>query len=109
MNSSFFFFYCSENGLSLRFCEELSTRARDNTQLLFNKIWELEKKRVDEAIVAVLPKAVYRLPREKKVIHWEFLSLFAEKALFPVLVRQRQSYLLGRAKLSVRLLSLRSV
>ncbi|CAG9536797.1 unnamed protein product [Cercopithifilaria johnstoni] len=45
--------------------EELSARIRDNTQFLFNKIWELERKRVDEAICAKLPAPLFRLPREK--------------------------------------------
>uniref|UniRef100_A0A915PWU5 Ribosome biogenesis regulatory protein n=1 Tax=Setaria digitata TaxID=48799 RepID=A0A915PWU5_9BILA len=45
--------------------EELSARARDNAQFLFNKIWELEKKRIDEAVCAKLPPPLFRLPREK--------------------------------------------
>ncbi|KAL3989877.1 Ribosome biogenesis regulatory protein (RRS1) family protein [Acanthocheilonema viteae] len=45
--------------------EELSARIRDNTQFLFNKIWELERKRIDEAICAKLPAPLFRLPREK--------------------------------------------
>ncbi|KHN86927.1 Ribosome biogenesis regulatory -like protein [Toxocara canis] len=44
---------------------ELLERARDNTQYLFNKIWELEREKVDEAICAKLPRPNLRLPREK--------------------------------------------
>ncbi|CAL2046001.1 hypothetical protein CAEBREN_25604 [Caenorhabditis brenneri] len=47
--------------------EGLEERARKNTQLLFNNIWQLEQKRVDEAITVTLPAATYRLPREKKL------------------------------------------
>ncbi|KAK6111969.1 Ribosome biogenesis regulatory protein (RRS1) family protein [Brugia pahangi] len=44
---------------------ELSARVRDNAQFLFNKIWELERKRIDEAVCAKLPATLFRLPREK--------------------------------------------
>ncbi|VDK75607.1 unnamed protein product [Litomosoides sigmodontis] len=47
--------------------EELSARIRDNAQFLFNKIWELERKRIDEAICAKLPAPIYRIPREKPI------------------------------------------
>ncbi|CAB3397753.1 unnamed protein product [Caenorhabditis bovis] len=47
--------------------ENLETRARNNTQILFNNIWQLEQKRVEDAIVVELPQPVYRLPREKKL------------------------------------------
>ncbi|GMT32773.1 hypothetical protein PFISCL1PPCAC_24070, partial [Pristionchus fissidentatus] len=47
--------------------DALITRARDNVQVLFNKIWELDKKRVEESIVAILPKPVFKLPREKPI------------------------------------------
>lgn len=40
---------------------------RDNAQLLFNKIWELETARVEEAIVAKLPPMKTVLPRSKPV------------------------------------------
>lgn len=39
--------------------------SRDNTQILFNAIWELPTERVEETIVAKLPKPKFRLPREK--------------------------------------------
>uniref|UniRef100_A0A914ZEC4 Ribosome biogenesis regulatory protein n=2 Tax=Parascaris univalens TaxID=6257 RepID=A0A914ZEC4_PARUN len=47
--------------------EELLAQVRDNTQYLFNKIWELERERVDEAICAKLPRPAFRLPREKVI------------------------------------------
>jgi regulator of ribosome biosynthesis len=43
----------------------LKDLARDNTQLLLNKIWELPTERVEEAIVAKLPAPTFVLPREK--------------------------------------------
>lgn len=43
----------------------LRSLARDNTQLLINEIWKLPTERVEEAIVARLPEATTRLPREK--------------------------------------------
>lgn len=45
--------------------EALLNMARDNTQYLFNKIWDLEKVTVDEAICVKLPSKIYKLPREK--------------------------------------------
>jgi regulator of ribosome biosynthesis len=45
--------------------EYLKGLARDNTQLLLNKIWELPIERVEEAIVAKLPAPTFVLPREK--------------------------------------------
>ena len=55
----------------------LQELTRDNTQLLLNKVWELPTKRVDEAIVAELPKPRYVLPRSlpvpkpKEPTRWE--------------------------------------
>lgn len=40
---------------------------RDNVQLLLNKIWELPTERLDENIVAKLPKPSYDLPRSRKL------------------------------------------
>lgn len=40
---------------------------RDNVQLLINKVWELPTKRVDEAIVAQLPKPKFILPRAQRL------------------------------------------
>lgn len=43
--------------------------ARDNTQLLINKIWDLPTERVDEAVVAKLPEPTYILPRKDRIPH----------------------------------------
>ncbi|XP_054283870.1 ribosome biogenesis regulatory protein homolog [Macrosteles quadrilineatus] len=45
----------------------LKSLARDNTQLLFNKIWELPTENVEDAIVVNLPDQKYVLPREKRI------------------------------------------
>ena len=45
----------------------LKDLTRDNVQLLINKIWELSVERVDEAIVAKLPKPNYTLPRSRVI------------------------------------------
>ncbi|XP_042522384.1 ribosome biogenesis regulatory protein homolog [Dipodomys spectabilis] len=44
---------------------ELRALARDNAQLLINRLWQLPSARVDEALVAQLPEPTTRLPREK--------------------------------------------
>jgi len=41
--------------------------SRDNTQLLFNKIWELPTERLDETIVVTLPEPIFVLPRSQRV------------------------------------------
>lgn len=41
--------------------------ARDNVQLLLNKVWELPTERIEEAIVAKLPPQRINLPRMKPV------------------------------------------
>jgi len=41
--------------------------ARSNAQFLVNKLWQLPTKRVEDVIVAVLPKPTTILPREKEV------------------------------------------
>lgn len=41
--------------------------ARDNTQLLINKIWEMPTERLEDAIVARLPPPKTKLPRMKPV------------------------------------------
>jgi len=43
----------------------LKTLARDNTQLLLNRIWTLPFERVDDVIIAKLPTPTFLLPREK--------------------------------------------
>jgi len=60
----------------------LKDLARNNTQLLFNKIWQLPIEKVDNVIVCNLPATTTVLPREKKIpkpkppTKWE---LFAQK------------------------------
>lgn len=55
----------------------LKDLTRDNTQLLLNKVWELPTNRVEECIVADLPKPTYRIPRSlpvpkpKELTKWE--------------------------------------
>lgn len=41
--------------------------ARDNTQLLFNQLWELPTERVEEAVMVKLPPPKHILPRMKPV------------------------------------------
>ncbi|VDN24052.1 unnamed protein product [Gongylonema pulchrum] len=60
--------------------EELSARVRENAQFLFNKIWELERIRVDEAICAKLPVPILRLPREKPLPEKRQLTKWEEYA-----------------------------
>ncbi|XP_007660407.1 ribosome biogenesis regulatory protein homolog [Ornithorhynchus anatinus] len=43
----------------------LRALARDNTQLLVNRLWQLPATRVEEALVVQLPEPATRLPREK--------------------------------------------
>ncbi|CAH1391054.1 unnamed protein product [Nezara viridula] len=43
----------------------LKSLARDNTQILLNSIWELPTEKVENNIVAKLPKSKFILPREK--------------------------------------------
>ncbi|XP_038624928.1 ribosome biogenesis regulatory protein homolog [Tachyglossus aculeatus] len=43
----------------------LRALARDNTQLLVNRLWRLPATRVEEAVVVRLPEPATRLPREK--------------------------------------------
>jgi len=45
----------------------LKSLARDNTQLLLNKIWTLPFERVDDVVIAKLPAPTFILPREKPV------------------------------------------
>ncbi|KAG7189836.1 hypothetical protein KM043_017494 [Ampulex compressa] len=45
----------------------LKDLTRDNVQLLINKIWELPTERVEDAIVAKLPKSEFILPRTRCV------------------------------------------
>jgi len=45
----------------------LKSLTRDNTQLLFNQVWTLPFERVDDVVIAKLPKPTFLLPREKPV------------------------------------------
>ncbi|XP_071443632.1 ribosome biogenesis regulatory protein homolog [Hetaerina americana] len=45
----------------------LKQLARDNTQLIINKIWQLPTEQVEEAFVAKLPASSFVLPREKPI------------------------------------------
>jgi len=45
----------------------LQSLARDNAQLLFNKVWQLPIEKVDNVIVCKLPPPTTVLPREKKI------------------------------------------
>jgi regulator of ribosome biosynthesis len=45
--------------------EYLKSLARENTQLLINQIWTLPFERVDDVVIAKLPKPTYVIPREK--------------------------------------------
>ncbi|XP_076303122.1 ribosome biogenesis regulatory protein homolog [Lasioglossum baleicum] len=47
--------------------EYLKSLTRDNVQILINKIWELPTERIDEVIVAKLPKQEFILPRSRQV------------------------------------------
>ncbi|KAE8598913.1 hypothetical protein XENTR_v10016988 [Xenopus tropicalis] len=47
--------------------EFLRALARDNTQLLINRVWTLPTEKLQESIVAKLPEPASRLPREKPV------------------------------------------
>lgn len=44
----------------------LQDLTRDNVQLLVNEIWELPTERVEECVVAKLPKPTFVLPRSRK-------------------------------------------
>lgn len=77
---------------------------RDNTQLLLNKVWELPTSRVDEAIVAELPKPTYLIPRSlpvpkaKEPTKWEKFA--KEKGI----VKNKKSKLIWDEVLKVRLI-----
>ncbi|XP_043289946.1 ribosome biogenesis regulatory protein homolog [Venturia canescens] len=47
--------------------EYLKGLTRDNVQLLINKVWSLPTERVDEAVVAKLPKPKYIIPRSRTI------------------------------------------
>ncbi|XP_033212382.1 ribosome biogenesis regulatory protein homolog [Belonocnema kinseyi] len=57
--------------------EFIKDTTRDNVQLLINKIWELPTERLEEAIIAKLPKSTFitprarRVPKPKPLTKWE--------------------------------------
>ncbi|XP_076242729.1 ribosome biogenesis regulatory protein homolog [Calliopsis andreniformis] len=61
--------YNTINLKSLRSDQEeyLKSLTRDNVQILINKIWELPTQRVEEAIMAKLPKPEFVLPRARQL------------------------------------------
>jgi regulator of ribosome biosynthesis len=54
--------------------------ARNNAQFLVNKLWQLPTKRVEDVIVAVLPKPTTILPREKEIPKTKPLTKWQEYA-----------------------------
>ncbi|CRK95634.1 CLUMA_CG009092, isoform A [Clunio marinus] len=56
-----------ENALRDNVEQYLLNLTRENVQLLVNGIWELQTERLDEHIVAKLPKASFALPRARKL------------------------------------------
>ncbi|KOC63149.1 Ribosome biogenesis regulatory protein like protein [Habropoda laboriosa] len=47
--------------------EYLKSLTRGNVQILINKIWELPTERIDEVIIAKLPKPTFVLPRSRQI------------------------------------------
>jgi regulator of ribosome biosynthesis len=66
---------------------------RDNTQLLFNQIWELPTERIDEAIVAKLPKQKFSLPRFRSVPKPRPLTKWEKFAKEKGIVKKKKSKL----------------
>ncbi|KAK8759696.1 hypothetical protein V5799_002672 [Amblyomma americanum] len=60
--------------------EYLKELARDDTQLLINKLFELPTERKEDVVVAVLPEGTTRIPREKPVPKPKPLTRWAEFA-----------------------------
>ena len=50
--------------------------SRDNTQLLFNRIFSLPTERGKEGVFATLPDTITRIPREKPVCIDEIITFF---------------------------------
>jgi len=57
----------SEDSLSTDTSKHLRKVARENVQLLLNKIFVLPTRRVEDGVIVQLPKPTTRLPREKHV------------------------------------------
>ncbi|RZC39529.1 RRS1 domain containing protein [Asbolus verrucosus] len=66
---------------------------RDNTQLLFNEIFELPTEKIDEVIVAKLPKQRFSLPRCKPVPKPRPLTKWQEFAKAKGIVKKKKSKL----------------
>ncbi|XP_026490922.2 ribosome biogenesis regulatory protein homolog [Vanessa tameamea] len=71
----------------------LQSLARDNTQLLLNKIWELPTERIDEAIVVKLPQPTTVLPRSKPVPKPKPLTKWQEFAKAKGITKQKKDKL----------------
>lgn len=76
---------------------------RDNTQLLFNKIWELPTERVEEAIVVKLPTPTFILPRSKPVPKPKPLTKWQQFAKEKGIEKKKKSKLSWDEQLQVRL------
>jgi len=73
--------------------EYLRSLARDNTQLLLNKIWTLPFERVDDVVIAKLPPPKYLLPREKPVPKAKQLSKWEQYAKDKGIVKRKKTKL----------------
>nr|CAD7463989.1 unnamed protein product [Timema tahoe] len=69
----------------------LKDLARDNAQLLINKIWELPSERIDEAIVVKLPPPSFILPRENPVPKPKPISKWQKYAQEKGITKKRKS------------------
>ncbi|KAG8224844.1 hypothetical protein J437_LFUL005447 [Ladona fulva] len=58
----------------------LKELARDNTQLIINKIWQLPTEKVDEVYAVKLPPSTFALPREKRIPKPKALTKWQEYA-----------------------------
>lgn len=68
----------------------LKNLARENTQILLNAIWQLPTEKVENNIVAKLPKPTYILPREKPVPKPKPLTKWQEFAKEKGIQRQKK-------------------
>jgi len=71
----------------------LKSLARDNTQLLLNKVWTLPFERVDDVIIAKLPPPAYLLPREKPVPKVKSLTKWQAYAKEKGIVKRKKTKL----------------
>jgi len=70
--------------------QDLLALARDNTQLLFNSIWELETERVEDAVIAKFPPPTFKLPREKPVPKPKVLTKWEKYAKEKGIVKKKK-------------------